>query len=149
MIYKLSNHIRYLRNISIPPTPILLPLQELLLNQSINIPLNPTNLEHPPTPRRLDRLGHKLRMTNPLPRLQDAHNRSLRFVIAVRGDALVGFFVFGRRLFELDGVDFDAVFGVREGRVQGEGVGGADFARFGVFGQGADFGAGEGLEGAV
>ena len=52
----------------------------------------------------------------------------------VRGDALVGFLVLGGGFFELDGVDFDAVFGVAEGGVEREGVGGRDFAALGVFG---------------
>lgn len=80
---------------------------------------------------------------------QDADNSGLSFVVAVCGDALVSFFVFGGRLAELDCVDFDAVFGVVEGGVQREGVGGRDVAGFGVFGEGPEFGAGEGLEGAV
>jgi len=46
----------------------------------------------------------------------------------------MGFLVFFPGLFELDLVDFDAVFGVREVRVQGEGVGRGYVAGFGVFG---------------
>jgi len=38
------------------------------------------------------------------------------------------------RLFQLDRVDLDAVFGVAEGAVEREGVGGGDVAAFGVFG---------------
>jgi hypothetical protein len=60
----------------------------------------------------------------------------------------VRFLVLFFGLFELDLVDFDAVFGVREVRVEGEGVGGGDVFAFGVFGEGTEFGAGEGLEGA-
>lgn len=52
-------------------------------------------------------------------------------------------------LFELHLIDFDAVFRMREGGVQGEGVGVVDFAAFGMFCEGAEFGAGEGLEGAL
>lgn len=88
-------------------------------------------------------------MANALPRLQDAHNSSLGFVVPVSSDALVSFLVFGSGFFELDGVDFDAVFGVAEGGVQRECVGGVDVAAFGVLCQGPDFGAGQGLEGAV
>lgn len=73
-------------------------------------------------------------MTNSLPRLQDAHDSRLGFVVAVCGDALVSFFVFGGGFFELDGVDFDAVFGVGEAGVEGEGVGRVDVAAFGVLG---------------
>ena len=57
-------------------------------------------------------------------------------------------FVFFFGLFELDLVDLDAVFGVGEVWVEGEGVGGGDVFAFGVFGEGTQFGAGEGLEGA-
>jgi len=46
----------------------------------------------------------------------------------------VRLFVLFFRLFELDLVDFDAVFGVREVRVEGEGVGWGDVFGFGVFG---------------
>jgi hypothetical protein len=67
-------------------------------------------------------------MTNPFSRLHNPYNSRLSLVIAVGGDALVGLFVLGRRLFELYSVDFDAVFGVREGGIECEGVGGADFA---------------------
>jgi hypothetical protein len=88
-------------------------------------------------------------MTNPLPRLQDPYNRRLGFVVAIRGDALVRFLVFGGRLFKLHGVDFDAVFRVGEGGIESESVGWSDFAGFGVFGEGAKFCASEGLEGAV
>lgn len=121
-----------LRDISIQP--IILPLQELLLDQPIDIPLDPTDLQRAPIPRRLDRLRHQLCMANPLPRLQDAHNSRLRFVVAVRGNALVGFFVLSSGFFELHCVDLDAVFWVREGGVEREGVGGSDFAAFGVLG---------------
>jgi hypothetical protein len=73
-------------------------------------------------------------VTNPLARLEYAHNSRLSLVVAVCGDALVGFLVLGGGFFELDGVDFDAVFDVAEGCVEREGVGRGDFAPFGVFG---------------
>jgi hypothetical protein len=88
-------------------------------------------------------------VANPLAGFQDAHNGRLGLVVAVCGDALVGFLVLGGGLFELDCVDLDAVFGVAEGGVEREGVGGGDFAPFGVFSQRPDLGAREGLEGAV
>jgi hypothetical protein len=65
-------------------------------------------------------------VTNPLARLG--------LVVAVRGDALVSFLVLGGGFFELDCVDFDAVFDVAEGGVEREGVGRGDLAPFGVFG---------------
>jgi hypothetical protein len=46
----------------------------------------------------------------------------------------VRLFVLFFGLFELDLVDFYAVFGVCEVRVEGEGVGGGDVFGFGVFG---------------
>ena len=52
-------------------------------------------------------------------------------------------------LFQLDRVDLDTVFGVAEGRVEREGVGGGDVAALGVFGEGAEACAGEGLEGTL
>jgi len=45
----------------------------------------------------------------------------------------MGFFVFFAGFLELDLVDFDAVFGVREVGVQGEGVSGGYVAGFGMF----------------
>lgn len=134
-------------NISIQP--IVLPLQKLLLNQPIDVPLNPADLQRAPVSGRLDCLRDQLRVADALPRLQDADNGRLGLVVAVGGDALVGFLVLGGRLFELHRVDLDAVFGVAEGGVEGEGVGGGDVAAFGVLGEGAQFRAGKGLEGAV
>jgi len=135
-----------LRNISIPP--IILPLHIILLNQTINIPLNIRHAQHTSTNRRLNNLTHKLRVPNRLPALHDAHDRRLRLEVPVFCDAHVRFFVFFFGLFELDLVDLDAVFGVREVWVEGEGVGRGDVFAFGVFGEGTEFGAGEGLEGA-
>ena len=45
-------------------------------------------------------------------------------------------------------VDLDAIFRVGEVGVEGEGVGRGDVFAFGVFGEGAQFGAGERLESA-
>lgn len=87
-------------------------------------------------------------MANGLPALHDAHDSRLRLEIAVLCDTHVRFFVFFFGLFELDLVDLDAVFGVGEVRVEGESVGGRDVFAFGVFGEGAQFGAGERLESA-
>ena len=88
-------------------------------------------------------------MRNALPRLQYPHDGRLCFVVAICGDALVGFLIFGYCFFELDSVDFDAVLGVGEGGVQSECVGWVDVTTLGVFGQGSQFGACEGLKGAV
>ena len=139
--------IQTLRNISIQP--IILPLQKLLLNQPINVPLDPTNLQCPPIPSRLDSLTHQLSMTDPLACLQDPDNSSLGFVVAVGSDAFVRLLVLGCCFLELDGVDLDAVFGVCKGSVERERVGFVDLSAFGVFGQGPYFCASEGLEGAV
>jgi hypothetical protein len=61
----------------------------------------------------------------------------------------VRFLVFFFGFFELNLVDLDAIFRVGEVGVEGEGVGRGDVFAFGVFGEGAQFGAGEGLEGAL
>lgn len=73
-------------------------------------------------------------MTNLLPPLHDPHDRGLRLEIPVRGHALVRLLVLGFGLLGLDLVDFDAVFGVREGFVDAEGVGWEDIFRLGRFG---------------
>jgi hypothetical protein len=73
-------------------------------------------------------------MPDLLARLQDPHNRRLGFIVPVRRDALVRLFVLGGCFFELDCVDLDAEFGVVEGGVEGECVGGGYVAGFGVFG---------------
>lgn len=72
----------------------------------------------------------------------------MRLVVPVRGDPLMGLLVLGFRLFELDLVDLDAVFGVGEAEVDGEGVCVVDVFAFGRFGEDTVFCAGEGLEGA-
>jgi hypothetical protein len=136
-----------LRHISI--RPVVLALQKLLLNQALDIPLNPTDLERTPIARRLDRLGDELSVPDALARLEDAHDRRLRLVVPVGRDALVRLLVLGGRFLELDRVDFDAVFGVGERRVEREGVGRRNVAALGVLAEGPDLGACEGLEGAV
>lgn len=73
-------------------------------------------------------------MRDLLATLQNPYNRRLAFEVAVLGDADVGFFVLFFRFFELDLVDFDAVFGVLEVWVDGEGVCFVDVFAFGVFG---------------
>lgn len=59
------------------------------------------------------------------------------------------FFVLGWCFFELDCVDLDTILGVMEGGVDAECVSWCDLARFGVFGEGSEFGTGEGLECAI
>jgi hypothetical protein len=138
-----------LRNVSIPSRPILFSLQKLLLNQPIDILLDPTYFQCASTPRCLDRLRHKLCMTNSLPCLENAHNGCLRLVIAIRRNPFMGLLVLRRGLFELHCVDFNAVFGVCKGSVERKSVGGADFTRFGIFGEGTDFCAGKRLKGTI
>jgi hypothetical protein len=50
--------------------------------------------------------------------------------------------------FQLDLVDFDAVFRMIEAEIDGECVGIVDVFSFGMLGEWAQFGTGEGLEGA-
>ena len=57
--------------------------------------------------------------------------------------------VLGFGLLGLNLVDFDAVFWVGEGEVEGECVGWLDVFAFGGFGEDAVAGAGEGLEGSL
>jgi hypothetical protein len=123
-----------LGNISIPPRIIVLSLQKLLLNQTIDILLDARYFQRTPSPCRFDGLSHQFRMTDSLPRLQDSNNGGLRLVVAVGSDALVRFLVLRRCFFELHCVDFDAVFGVGERCVQSERVCGVDFSGFGVLG---------------
>lgn len=117
-------------------------------NILVNILLDIRHAHNAPTPRGPNNLGHQLRMRNTLPTLHDAHNGGLRLKLSVRGHALVRVLVLFFCLFELDAVNFHAVFGVGEGGVESEGVGGVDVTAFGVLCEGAEFGAGEGLEGA-
>lgn len=66
--------------------------------------------------------------------LHDPHHGRLGLVRAVRRHALVRFLVLLLRLLGLDLVDLDAVFGVGEGGVEGEGVGAVDVFALGGFG---------------
>ena len=113
---------------------IILPLHKFLLNQPINVPLDTSDIQRTPILRDLDSLGNKLTVGNPLPCFEDSHNSSLGFVVAIGGDTLMSLLVFGSGFFELHRVDLDAVLGVGEGGVDGEGVGGINFATFGVLG---------------
>ena len=115
----------------------------------VNILLNISHLHRAPVPRRLNDLRHQLRMTNRLHLLHHPHDGRLRLKRPVRRHTDMRLFVLLSRLFELDRVDLDAVFGVAEGRVQREGVGRGDFAAFGVFSEGTEARAGERLEGPL
>lgn len=88
-------------------------------------------------------------MAYSLPSLQDAHNRRLSFIVAVRGDALVCLLVLFLGLLELHCVDLDAVFRVSEVGVERESIGGVNLSAFGMFGQWSDLGAGKRLEGPI
>lgn len=118
-------------------------------NSPINILLDILDIKHAPTLGRHDDLGHQLRMPDSFPRLHDAHHSRLTLEIAVRRHPLVRLLVFLFRLLQLDLVDLDAVFIVGEAEVHRESVGRGYVAGFGMFGQGPEFGAGQGLEGAV
>ena len=128
---------------------VILPLQILLLNQAVDVPLDATYVQRSPALRHLDRLSHQLGMRNVFPRLQDPHNRSLRFVVPICGDTLVCLLVLGGGLFELNRVDLDTIFSVRELFIYRKFIRGVDVAAFGVLRQGAKFGAGQRLQGAV
>ena len=87
-------------------------------------------------------------MRDQLSTLQDPDDSSLTLEVAIFGNADVRFFVFLLGFFELDLVDFDAVFGVLEVGVHAEGVGFVDVFASGMFCERSKFGAGERLEGS-
>ena len=128
---------------------IILFLRIFFLNHPINIPLNPRHLKRPMILCHLDRLGDELRVRNILAELEDTHNGGLILAAVVHGDALVAFLVLGGRLFELHHVGLDTMLGFGKVFAEGEGFAGVDVAAFRVFDEGAVFGAGDGLEGAV
>jgi hypothetical protein len=144
-----ASHMPVLRNVSIPAGIVVFPLQELLLDQPVNVLLDATDLQRAATPRCLNRLRNQLRMTNALPRLEDAHNSSLGFVVTIGSNTLVRFLVLFLGLLELHRVDLDAVLRVCEGCIKGEGIGGVDVSALGVFGQGPDLCASQRLQGAI
>ena len=84
-------------------------------------------------------------MSDRLPALHNAYDSSLRLVVAVRCNTLVSLLVLLLGFFGLDLVDLDAVFGVGEVEVHGEGVADVDVFAFGVFTQNSISGAGKGL----
>jgi hypothetical protein len=69
-----------------------------------------------------------------LSRFHNPHNRSLALKISILSNALVSLFIFFLGFFELDLVDFDSVFRMREIRVDGKSVGVGDVFGFGMFG---------------
>jgi hypothetical protein len=73
-------------------------------------------------------------MTDALARLQNSDNGGLSLVVAVRGNALVGFLVLGSCFLELDCVDLYAVFGIGKGCVECEGIGFVNVTTFRVLG---------------
>jgi hypothetical protein len=88
-------------------------------------------------------------MRDLLPALHHPHNRRLRLELPVSGDTHVRLFVFFFRLFELDGIDFDAVLGMRKGSVEAESVSWGDFTTFGCFCKRSEFGTGKRLQSAL
>lgn len=71
-------------------------------------------------------------MRNRLPALHDADNRSLGFIVSIRGDSLMGLLILLLRLFSLNLVYFDAILGVREVEVHNERVAGVNVFAFRV-----------------
>ena len=136
-----SSHIRILA--------ALLPLHILLVDQLVDILLDIDRLQRPPALGRLDRLGDQLLMPDRLAALHDAHNGRLSLVLPVRRHPLVRLLVLFLGLLELDRVDLDSVFRVLEPQVHAECVRVIDVPAAWVLGQWAEFGAREGLEGAL
>ncbi len=61
-------------------------------------------------------------MPDRLAALHNPHDGRLSLIMPVGRNALVRLFVFFPGLFELDLIDFDAIFGIRKGVIDGEGV---------------------------
>lgn len=111
-----------------------LSLHIILLNQPINIPLDIAHRQHTSTHRRFDRLAHQLLMAYTLPGLEDADHSGLTLEVPVLCHANMSLFVLFFGLFELDLIDLDAVFGVREVGVDAEAVGCVDVFALGSLG---------------
>lgn len=124
----------------------LLPLHILLINQTINILLNLLDIQDTSLLGRLNNLYNQLLVPNPLRTLHDPHDRGLSFEVTVGEYTLVRFFVLFFGLLQLDLVDLDAVLFVREGGVEREGVCGVDVTAWGLFAEGTELGAGQGLK---
>ena len=127
----------------------LIPLHILLLDQPLNVLLNVPHIQHTSALSLLDHLGNQFCMCNRLSALHDSDNRRLGLELSVCGNALVRFFVLGFGLAGLDLVDFDAILGMRERGISGEGVGGVDIFTFRRFREDTVTRAGEGLERAL
>lgn len=127
----------------------LVPLHILLLDQPLNILLDVHHVQDTSTLGLLDHLGDQFRMCDGLSPFHDPDNRRLGLELSICGDALVRLFVLEFGLAGLDLVDFDAIFGVRERGVDGEGIGGVDIFTFRHFRKDAVAGASEGLERAL
>ena len=120
-------------------------IREESLHSLLNILLNIRRIQHTSTLRSSNDLRNELSMSDRLPALHNADDSSLRFVVAVRCNTLVSLLVLLLGFFGLDLVDLDAVFGVGEVEVHGEGVADVDVFAFGVFTQNSISGAGKGL----
>ena len=123
--------------------PVVFSLQKLLLDQTINIPLDTADFQRTPIPCRLDGLTNQLGVTDPFPRLQNPDDGGLRLIVAVGRNPFVGLFVLSRGLLQLNGVDLDAVFGVGERSIDSECIGFVDLAAFRVLCEGPYFGTGK------
>lgn len=87
-------------------------------------------------------------MPDCLAALHDAHHGCLRLVTSIGSNALVRLFVLLERLFELDGVDLDAILFVLEGLVERESVCVFNVATLGMLRDRAQLGTSQRLEGA-
>ena len=133
-----------LRHIIIPT--IVIPLQKVLLDQAVNVPLDPRHIQSASLLGGVDHLGDQLRVRNGLPRLQNTHNRGLRLVVPILGNTLMGLLVLFLGLLELYRVDFDSVLWIRKVVVDTKSVRGIDVPAFGVFGQRPNLSASKGLK---
>lgn len=105
-------------------------LHVILLDQSVDVLLDISHTKYTSTHRRLDDFGNKLLMRNQLATLEDANDCGLALEVAVFGDADVSLLILFFRLFELDLIDLDAIFGMLEVRVDRECVCFVDVSAF-------------------
>lgn len=106
-----------------------------LLNELIDVLLDIRYPQHATGLRSLDNFRNQLRVRHALRALHDADDGGLRLELAIGGDTFVRLLVLLLGLFELYGVDFDAIFLILERLVDREGIIYVDVFAFGVFGQ--------------
>ena len=106
-----------------------------LLDELVDVLLDVRHPQHTTSLRSLDDLRDQLRVRHALRALHDANDCGLCLELAICGDALVRFLVLLLCLFELNGIDLDAVFFVLERLVDRKDVILVDVFAFGILRQ--------------